>query len=163
MALIPIDGNVKVAYVATIASIAAPAAATELNAGTSITDLAQRLTPDGLNMNRTEDTKDRSTLASTFNVVAPGRAGGTVVLKYYRDTVVGSDKPYATLKDGTLGYLVIRRGPTEATAFAAADKLEVYPIVCGKQLPTDPAKNSDSQVQQTLYLGAWNIDAVAAT
>lgn len=162
MARIAIDGSVKVGFVSGasgIADITAPTVA-ELDAGISFAD---HLTPDGLNINVTEDNKDVTTLASKFNAQEPGRAGGDAALTYFRDDVTGSDLAYATLKSKTRGFLVVRIGPDESVAWTAADKVRVYPVQCGLQKDVPAAKNTDWQISQQLYISDdWEIDAVVA-
>lgn len=161
MAHFSIDGNIRATFIPACANIAAPTVAELTAAG--IAELAAALTPDGLNVNVTEDNKDTTTLASTFNGQAPGRAGGDIALTYFRDTVGGSDKPYTTLKRFTAGFLVIRLGVLNSTAYATSDKVRVYPITCGLQKDVPAAKNTDWQISQSLYVTAdWNIDAVVA-
>lgn len=162
MARYAIDGQTRVAYVPTIASQAAPTAASEMVAG-GVAELTAALTADGFAVNVTEDTKDRTTLASTFNAAGQGRAGGEIVLTYFRDTVTGLDKPYATLKSSTLGFIVARFGVLYTTAWTAGDKVRVYPIQCGLQKDVPAAKNTDWQISQMLYItDAWTIDGVLA-
>jgi hypothetical protein len=162
MARYPIDGQVRVAFVPTIASMAAPTAASEMVAG-GVAELTANLTADGFSVNITEDSKDRTTLASTFNAVAQGRAGGDMALTYFRDSITGTDKPYATLKSGTLGFIVVRFGVLYSTAWTAGDKVRVYPIQCGLQKDVPAAKNTDWQIAQMLYItDAWVIDGVLA-
>ncbi len=60
---------------------------------------------------------------------------------FKRGTTTPEDLPYATLKYGVAGYLVIRRGIAYATAWATSQKCEVYPITCGEPQNVSPAAN----------------------
>lgn len=125
MADIIVDGQTKVYYVPTISSIAAPTT-TELNAGTALT---ATLIPAGLEgfENTTADV-DNTSLASTFDTKLPGRQSfsGTGLVLKKQD---GTDTVFNLLSvPGTNGYIVIRDGSSYATAWAASDKVEVYPI-----------------------------------
>lgn len=125
MADIIVDGMTRVAFVPTIANIAAPTTA-ELNAGTL---LQSTLIPAGLEgfENTTADV-DNTSLASTFDTKLPGRQSfsGTGLVLKKQD---GTDTVFNLLSvPNTSGYIVIRDGVTESTAWTAADKVEVYPI-----------------------------------
>jgi hypothetical protein len=120
-----VDGQTKVYYVPTISNIAAPTTA-ELNAGT---DLTSTLIPAGLEgfENSTAEV-DNTSLASTFDTKLPGRqsfTGTGLVLKKQS----GTDTVFNLLSvPGTNGYIVIRDGVAQATAWATSDKVEVHPI-----------------------------------
>lgn len=125
MADIIVDGMTRVAFVPTISNIAAPTT-TELNAGTLLTST---LIPAGLEgfENSTAEV-DNTSLASTFDTKLPGRqsfSGTGLVLKKQS----GTDTVFNALTTpSTAGYIVIRDGVSQATAWAASDKVEVYPI-----------------------------------
>lgn len=125
MADIIVDGMTRVAFVPTIANIAAPTTA-ELNAGTL---LQSTLVPTGLEgfENTTADV-DNTSLASTFDTKLPGRQSfsGTGLVLKKQD---GTDTVFNLLSvPNTNGYIVIRDGVTESTAWAASQKVEVHPI-----------------------------------
>lgn len=133
-----VDGKVKVSWVPTIASIAAPTVA-ELTAGTALESL---LTPDGLmGFEPTTAEVDVSALDSTFDTVAPGRAqfsGCGLRLKKQG----ASDAVYAALVREAAGYVVVRRDIAADTAWTAAQKVEVYPATLGETRNLAPEKNS---------------------
>jgi hypothetical protein len=131
------DGMTKVVWASTIANINAPTTA-ELNAGQ---DFTPRVTPDGLKVDPSTADVDTSSLASTFDTKTVGRIGVDVELMFKRGTTTPEDLPYATLKYGVAGYLVIRRGIAYATAWATSQKCEVYPITCGEPQNNAPAAN----------------------
>ena len=138
MADIYVDGNIRVSWVTTISNIAAPTVA-ELNAGILLTD---KVTADGL-VGFEADTADVDTtsLASTFNTKGVGRDSfeGTMLRLKKQD---GTDTVFNTLTRGTLGYVVIRRDLPFDTAYAAAQKCEVFPVVCGRERNLAPEENT---------------------
>jgi hypothetical protein len=138
MADIPSDGMTRVAWVPTIANIAAPTTA-ELNAGTL---LQTTITADGLNgLQPDTATVDTSSLASTFNTVTVGRASfSNTRLRIKKQTA--TDTIFNTLTRGTEGYLVVRRSVAETTAWASTQAVQVYPVVCGEVAHVDPEPNT---------------------
>jgi hypothetical protein len=118
-------GVVKVQHVPTIANKAAPTVA-ELGAGT---DLTPFLTRDGLTTPSDGSTIDVAGLDSRYNSTASGSYGGQPIsLKMFRDSVSADDDGWTALPRQTAGYLVIRRFGGSTVAFAAAQKVEVWPI-----------------------------------
>jgi hypothetical protein len=99
MADLGFDGLISVWWVATIANIAAPSAASEIgNASTVV--LHTRLTPDGLATGAGSDTIDTSKMSSTFNTKIVGRRNfDGLQLKYVRGDAVAE-----ALLDTTLIY-----------------------------------------------------------
>lgn len=129
MADIVVDGMTRAYFVTTISNIAAPTVA-ELNAGTALTST---LVPSGLEgfENTTADV-DNTSLASTFDTTLPGKSSfsGPALLLKKQD---GTDTVYNALTTpGTNGYIVIRDGVAQATAWTIADKVEVYPVRTGR-------------------------------
>ena len=138
MADIIIDGMVRVTWATAVANIGAPTVA-ELNAGMVLENF---LTPDGLRGFQAETAAvDTSSLASTFNTSLPGRESyANMGLMLKRQTA--TDTIYNTLQKGVAGFVVIRRGVLVATAWATAQAVEVYPVVCGREQHQDPEANS---------------------
>lgn len=138
MADIPIDGKTRVAYVAAISNKAAPTVA-ELNAGILLQTI---ITADGL-IGYEADTADVPTtsLASEFNTVTVGRDSfsGTMLRLKKQD---GTDTVYDTMTKSTAGFIVVRRYVAQATAWAAAQKVNVYPIICGRERELAPEENT---------------------
>lgn len=138
MADIPVDGNTRADFVPTIASLAAPTT-TELNAGTPLTE---KLTADGLVGFEPETADvDTTSLASTFDTKTIGRDvfSGTMLRIKKQD---GTDTVFNTLTRGTQGYIVVRRDVTWDTAWASTQKVEVYPIICGREKHLSPEANT---------------------
>ncbi|MCW2899700.1 MAG: hypothetical protein JWO67_1965 [Streptosporangiaceae bacterium] len=140
------DGNVKVAWVASIANITAPTVP-ELTAGF---DWTQRLTPDGLKTDPTTADVVTSSLASQFDTNQPGRRSYAAEITFKRGSTPQEDQPYNTLVYGTAGYLVVRRGTPYATAFATGDRVEVYPVTCGEPQNVAPVANEVLKVLVSL-------------
>jgi hypothetical protein len=138
MADVIVDGRVRVSWVPTITTLAAPTAA-QLNAGTSLETL---MTPDGLvGFEPTTAEVDNTSLDSTFDTVAPGRAqysGCALRLKKQG----AADAVYAALTRDAAGYVVVRRDIAASTAWTAAQKVEVYPAVLGETRNLAPEKNA---------------------
>jgi hypothetical protein len=131
------DGKTKVVWATSITNINAPTT-TELNAGS---DFTTRITPDGLKLDPSTADVDTSSLASTFDTKTVGRVGFDTELTFKRGSTTPEDLPYATLKYGVSGYLVVRRGIAYATAWATGQTVEVYPITCGEPQNSSPAAN----------------------
>jgi len=132
MADIIIDGRVRVAFVPTIANLAAPTT-TELNAGTL---LQSTLVPTGLEGFETQQAEvDNESLASTFDTRLPGRLSfsGTGLVFKKQD---GSDTIFGLLLPNTNGFIVIRaNGVLESAAWASSQLVRAYPIRCGEHSP----------------------------
>jgi hypothetical protein len=154
-----VDGTVKVAFVPTIASLAAPTTV-EILAGD---DIDTFITADGLIGFEPETAEvDTTALSSTFDTKRPGRASfsGTM-LRLKKQT--GTDTTYTTLVRGTEGYIVVRRYVAAATAWAAADKVSVYPIQCGETKDLAPEANTTARYEvPTMITLKPELRAVAA-
>ncbi|NUP36023.1 MAG: hypothetical protein HOY76_03110 [Streptomyces sp.] len=142
------DGKTRVYWVTTIASISAPTVA-ELNAGL---DFTARITPDGLNIPAETADVDNSSLASTFTTNRAGRRSFSPEVTFKRGDSAGDDLPWTTLTYQTLGYLVVRRVLPYTTAWAAAQKVEVYPVECGERNSIPPAPNEVAKFTSQMKL-----------
>jgi hypothetical protein len=151
------DGKTRVAWLATVANINAPTT-TELNAGA---DYTQRITPDGLKVEPSTASVDTSSLASTFDTTTAGRIGFDNEVTFKRGDNPTDDAPFSTLKYGVAGYLVIRRGVAYGTAWAAGQKVEVYPTTCGEPKNNSPAANEVMKFTSTMMVTSQ--PATAAT
>lgn len=160
MADIIIDGYVRVAYVPTIASIAAPTT-TELNAGTL---LHSTLVPGGLEgFEPSPGEVDNTAFDSSFDTKLPGiSAFSGTRLMFKKQT--GTDTIFNLLTVfNTAGYIVVRRNVDADTAWAASDKVEVYPITTGQFGLVAPERNTVSKYWvATPISAAPNMKAVAA-
>lgn len=133
------DGNTRVYFVTAIASQAAPTTA-ELNAGIALQSF---LTADGLvGFEATSAEVDTTSLASTFNTKTIGRDDFSGTMLRLKKQTYGSDTPFSTLTRGTSGFIAIRRGITETTAWTSTQAVEIYPITCGQTKFLAPEANS---------------------
>ncbi len=153
------DGNIKVVFVPAIANQAAPTT-TELNAGT---DLSCLIMGDGLDIGGDEGVVSAPKLCETTVSEQPGRSKTTIKLTCVRKSVAVEDIAWTTLQRGLAGFLVVRRGPTYSTAWASAQKVEVYPGTFGKRMPQKPEQNGVEKFDSQFYNSApENLDAVVA-
>ncbi len=145
MADLGFDGMIKVSWVPTITNIGGPTVA-QLNAGTS---LEGRLVPDGLTISSDTAGVDNSKMNSTANSQIVGRGTYTLGVKYVRgdaaDTAATAVE--TALAPRANGYLVVRRDIVSSTAFAAGQKVEVYPAQCGYANPDSPAPDTLQAVE----------------
>ena len=147
---IPADGNVKVAWVPSLAVPASPSVA-ELIAG-SVVDLSCYLTDDGFTPSTDEQTITDNRLCSRQTFEQPGRFQDGLQIKYVRGQTVPEDLAFTTLIRGTQGFYVVRWGIAYETAFLAAQKVDVYPSTCGVQMKQPPEANTPLRVQQKLFV-----------
>lgn len=153
------DGMTRVAFVASIANIAAPTVA-ELNAGILLQTV---ITADGLmGYEATTAEVDTSALASTFDTKTIGRDSFSGTGLRLKKQLTG-DTAYTTLTRGTTGFTVIRRDILETTAWASTQPVEVYPIICGQSKFLPPEPNSVRRYEvPTPITSAPNLRAVVA-
>lgn len=125
-----VDGLTKVQFVPTIASAALIPTAIEINAGTSLESFLVAAGLEGFDPSNAEI--DNTSLASTFDTKLPGRVSfSNTALTLKKQT--GTDTVHTTLSvPNTTGFIVIRDGVLATTAFAAANKVAVYPIQLGQ-------------------------------
>lgn len=145
------DGNLKVSWVPAIANTSAPTAA-EMAAGISLED---DITPDGLSTPFDTASVDTSSLASTFSSSAPGRRTPQISITYkrFKDDGTATDAE-TNLTYRAAGFLVVRRTKASSIAFAAADKVEVYPSTCGQPSPANAAPNEVQKATVSLMPSA---------
>ena len=158
----PADGNVKVVIVTTIANTSAPTAA-ELNAGSAV-DVSCYLTGDGWNPSLDEATIADPRLCETETFEQPGRKQRALTVTYIDNTNTASANAAKTaLVPGTALFAVVRRGIAFDTTFAAAQKVDVYPIKPGAYNPLAPEANSVLKISQKLFVTGRTIpDATVA-
>lgn len=133
MAVVIIDGRVRVQWCTAIANMAAPTTA-ELNAGTA---LETYITPTGLNITPTTGAVDVSNLGSKANAERAGRVKYAIKCAFHHDGT--SDVAWNLFSFRTNGFMVVRRGIDRTTAFASTQQVEVYAVECGEPDQTDPA------------------------
>lgn len=137
------DANTRIAWVPTIANIAAPTT-TELNAGIL---LNSTMTPDGMTGFKPETNDIVNTkFDSDFDTVDVGRTKlSGPMLRFYKQT--GTDTIYDTLIKSAAGYVVQRKSLAATTAWASAQKIQVYPAKCGETALMDPEADTDERYE----------------
>ena len=131
------EGNIKVAFVPTIATLTAPAIATEIKATGSV-DLSCYITSE-FGVNREQSTGEDRRLCSKEVFQALGRVSNSVPATEYvyepqAAAASPTNKAYDTLKKGVKGYLVIRYGlDARTTDWATGQKVDIVPVECGVQ------------------------------
>lgn len=136
MARYTIEGNNLLYHVPSIANTAAPTVA-ELNAGTNLTFFTPR---DGFAPNMTQNFIDISSLGDSFDLTQIGSEGGNFTLTFYRDN--GTDTAWNLyVAGGVVGFLAFREGIATATAWTAAQKVQIWPYAAHKPLPVQTASN----------------------
>lgn len=159
MADIVVDGFTRVAYVPSIANIAAPTTA-ELNAGILLQSV---MTPDGLTgFEATTADVDNSALNSTFSTVTIGRDSFSGTKLTFKKQATG-DTTYATLLRGVQGFIVVRRYIAETTAWTSTQIVEVFPVIFGQTRNLAPTANSVTKWEvDTKITATPNIRAAVA-
>ncbi|MFG3710128.1 hypothetical protein [Micromonospora sp. NPDC047730] len=154
------DGRTKVAFVDTIANLAAPTVA-ELDAGL---ELQHVITPDGLiGFEATTAEVANDSLASTFDTKTIGRDSFSGTALRLKKQSGASDEAYTKLVKGASGYVVIRRDEPEGDAWAASDAVEVYPVTCGQTRFLPPEANTVRRYEvPTMITDAPELRAVVA-
>lgn len=159
MARFVYEGYTRIEWVTTIADIAAPTAA-ELGAGTPLTNF---VTKDGLNTPQNQNMVDSATIAETFDAQLVGSWGGALELTMFRDSVADDDDAWTLFVYGTNGHIVVRRGIAVATAWAAAQRVEVYPAQMHQPVMQPSAANEQQRFAVSLAVtSAPNLKAVVA-
>lgn len=149
-------GNIRSYYVPSIANQNAPTVA-ELNAGTSL-DLF--LNDDGLTLPADQNMVESSALGETFLSQVIGSTGGTIELNMKRDNT--ADTAWNLFVAGNLvGFLVVRRGLPTGTAWAAAQKVLVYPWNTHKPVPVQSARDTEDSF--TIMAGVTSDPSINAT
>src|SRR5918995_1934791 len=156
MARYNMKGNVKVSYVPSIANTSAPTVA-ELNAGTP---LELFLNDDGLTLPADQNYVESSALGESFISQVVGSTGGTIELNMKRDNA--ADTAWNLFVAGNLlGFLVVRRGLPTGTAWAAAQKVLVYPWNAHQPVLVQTAR--DTQDAFTVGAGVTATPSLNAT
>jgi len=125
-------GNLTIWWVATIADVLAPKAATEIGAGTSYR-VTHSFTPDGWGLTGSQTKNKDERLALKQALESLGTSEASLTLKYVDSNTAGSAA--VVLVEGTSGYFVERRSVPQTTLAAAAQKVRVIGVTLGKQIP----------------------------
>ena len=154
------DGMIRVHHVPTVANKAAPTVA-EINAGT---DLTPHMTKDGLQVPSGQNMVDDSNLNEVYDAQLVGSFGGPISMTLKRNNASGgTDTAWNLIVYGLSGYLVVRRGITWATAFAAGQAVEVYPTQYHEPVMAQTATNEQGRfTAQAACTSSPNLKAVTA-
>lgn len=139
------DGMIRVTYAPAVANKAAPTTV-ELGAGT---ELSAWITKDGLTVPANQNMVDDSSLAEVFDAQVVGSFGGPITMTMKRDGVAASDTAWNLITYGLLGFIVVRRGIAVATAWTAAQKAEVFPVMFHEPIPMQTATNEQGRFTAT--------------
>jgi hypothetical protein len=152
---VPADGYVSVKFVPAIADPAAPSLATDLGAA-GVVDLSCLLTKDGFGPTGEAQavTDDRLCSKQVFEDYGTVTYSIDNIVYIYdvQNAASESNKAYAALPAGTTGYLVARWGKDVDTAWAIADKVDIYPVKMGPQVKQKPEANSKLKVSQKPFV-----------
>lgn len=133
------EGNTKVTWTLAIADIAEPTVA-ELNAGV---DISTYVPVDGVKPSQNQTNVDSKAITDRFDAQVVGSWGGEFGMTFFRDDT--DDDAWELCEYGTNGFLVVRRGVDWEDAWAAADKVEVYPAEMHQPIPVETAGNAQDR------------------
>jgi hypothetical protein len=152
MADLIVDGYTRVAFVPTIANNAAPTTA-ELNAGTL---LHNTLIVGGLQgFAFSPGEVDNTAFGSSFDTKLPGVSGYSGTQLVLKKQTIGSDTIWTLLTTFfTAGYIVIRDGVLNGTAWGAGNNVEVFPITTGDWEYMERARNEVLKYMVACPIGA---------
>lgn len=159
---VPSDGTLRLDFVPTIANPAAPTVA-ELTA-VAAQQIDGYVTGEGWQPSGEQATVTDTRVASTQDFEQPGRKTKSLTLVYVHNPTSPTDnEAYTTLAEGTTGFIVARYGKPRTTAYAASDKVDVWPVTCGEPMKNFNGANSVHTVTQRLFVtGEVQIDATVA-
>lgn len=132
------EERVNTVFCETIADISAPTVS-EINAGT---DLTAFITKDGLDLSGDQNMVDNAMIHESHDSQVVGSWRINPKLKMARESPIADDEAWDLSIYGTTGYLVVRRGLAYDTAFAAAQKVEVYPCQMHQPIMSPSATNT---------------------
>lgn len=155
MAVVILDGRVRVTWCTAISNINSPTT-TELNAGTALETLIR---PDGLKINPSTAKVDSSNLGSKYTTNRAGRVDYAVSLTIHHDGT--TDTAWSLFPYRTSGFLVVRRGIDRTTAWttgqgagAATGTIAILPLESGMPDESDPAPNTNWDFEVEFFLTA---------
>ncbi len=150
------DETVSVKWVATIADTSAPKLATEINAATSVQ--LECLFTEMFSPTASADVGEISRMCSKTKQQRGGSVSkGIDDVVYAYDpqalSTAAINKAYATLVQGTKGFLVVRWGKHVDTAWAVGDKVDVWPVeVSYGPFKLAPETNSELKAKSGLLV-----------
>lgn len=165
------EGNVKAKVVLAIANKAAPSLASEINAASAV-DISGFVMAGSFNPGGEQGRGTNRRLGSKQSFQRLGRENPSIDdLRYvYYPQAAAADpnnKAYETLLNGLVGFVVVRYGlDAQTSAFAAAQKVDVYPVEFGVQRKDSPPEDDEfallTVTQAIAVTGVVTRDAVIA-
>lgn len=143
------DGNTKCTFVPAVTSLSGPTVA-ELEA-VGIVECETSITADGLSIGIEQGAVTGDTLASTQTFSGPGRTAASIALTFFRDNTTLADRMWSVMTNGTEGYLVVRRGLSYTTPYAADQKVSIYTVTCGEPSELAPEAETYDRALVNLY------------
>lgn len=162
----PADGNFKVVWVPAIADTTAPKLS-ELEAAGAL-DISCYLTGDGWNPTKEQATIPDPRMCSRQEFGRPGRKTPglsiTVIDNTNSPNEADSNAAVETIVEGAQGYFVERIGVPYEDAFAADQKVSVYPATAGEKQILAPEANSvtRSTIPQFIFADVQTDKALVA-
>jgi hypothetical protein len=146
------DGLWTVTYVPTGSN---PLSAAILN-GSSAKDITYGLTADGFTYAVTQAEVPDPRLTLVQSLTRPGKTTETLSIKY-PDSIDANSPAVLFAPDSTTGaylsgFLVVRRGVQNGTAYAVGQKVDVITFQLGVQAPDAPAENGIDTITQGVYI-----------
>lgn len=161
---VPADGRVKVQFTLSIADLAAPSVATDIKAATAV-EASCYLTRDGFSPNAEPQAVTDERLCSKQIFEDYGSITYSIdnlIYIYDQQNPDGdSNKLYAAMVKGTVGFLVVAWGKDAAEDWAAGDIVDIYPVKLGPQVKQPPEANSKLKVNQKPFVNGAVVEDVA--
>lgn len=140
------EGNYKLYYLPTVASVAAPTVA-NIAAGTNLTSF---LPTTGVSIDTTQNNASLPMIDAGFVVEAVGTETVSITLTLTRDGVTADDDAWTLFTRGLTGYILVSPFGTPV----ATSRVEVYPIESHHPTPLAPAENELQQFSVKLAVNA---------
>ena len=148
------DASLRVWVVTTIANTAAPIAATEVGAGTTIDAtcyLTNGFAPDAAVATISDDRLCLAQILEDKGVTTWSISELEYVYDVQNAASV-SNKLYAGLPENASVYIVARYGMNVDTAAAATQKVDVFPVKMGPPVKLPPERNTKGRVKQKPFV-----------
>lgn len=143
------DGNVRIFFISTI-TLSAPTVA-QLTAGQ---EMSYYLTTDGFQPAVDEQTITDERMGDQQTFENRGRHTYSLqnVRYVFNTPSAANDEAALLLAAGTTGYFVVRWGLDADTAWVAAQKIDIFPVVMGIQMEEPPETNTVLHIRQRAFV-----------
>ena len=167
---VPMEGNLKVAFVPAFLDPATPTMA-EATAITGV-DLSCFIKEGAFNLSGAQSTIEDRRLCSTVSYETPGRSTRSIDdVTYVYDPQAApasaDNAAYQKLPQGTAGYFIVRAGLPFDQDFAVDDIVDVWPVTMGLQQKQTPSGNAEGEkftiIQKAFVRGAVQVDVAIVT